>query len=167
MMIRILQASDAEAYQKIRLEGLKMNPEAFGSTYEREDAFSLETVRERLTPQTDKFVLGAFDDQGVLMGVVTFVRDSGVKTSHKGNVFGMYVTEEMRGLGLGKALLVELIHQARTCSGLEQINLTVVAGNTAAQKLYESLGFERYGLERRALKADSLYLDEVFMVLQL
>ncbi|GEO27772.1 hypothetical protein AAC03nite_35570 [Alicyclobacillus acidoterrestris] len=48
MNIRILYESDAQLYQELRLRALKINPEAFGSTYEREVKFSLETVVERL-----------------------------------------------------------------------------------------------------------------------
>lgn len=48
MEVRILNEIDAQLYQKIRLQALKNNPEAFGSTYEREVLFSLEYVAERL-----------------------------------------------------------------------------------------------------------------------
>ena len=41
MAIRILNKSDAKLYQEVRLSALKNNPEAFGSTYEREAQFSL------------------------------------------------------------------------------------------------------------------------------
>jgi hypothetical protein len=87
----VLQELDAIAYQKVRLEGLRNDPSAFGSTYDREVKFSLETVAERIKPSNDKFVLGLFEDDGQLSGVVTFMRDIGMKTNHKGNVFGMYV----------------------------------------------------------------------------
>ena len=50
MTISILNEHDAEAYQELRLQALQTNPEAFGSTYEREAAFSLSFVQERLTP---------------------------------------------------------------------------------------------------------------------
>ena len=63
MTIRILNESDARLYQELRLSSLKINPEAFGSTYEREVKFTLETVIERLKPNDDKFVLGAFVDR--------------------------------------------------------------------------------------------------------
>lgn len=167
MITRILQESDAQIYQELRLIGLKTNPEAFGSTYDRESIFSLETVKERIRPNRDKFVLGAFNENGLLSGLVAFVRDSGIKTSHKGNVYGMYVIQELRGKGLGKSLMLELIRKTRDCDGLEQINLTVVSNNESAKKLYRSVGFEIYGVERSALKYNGQYYDEDLMVLQL
>ncbi|WP_042397127.1 GNAT family N-acetyltransferase [Geomicrobium sp. JCM 19037] len=165
MDIRILNKSDAQLYQELRLSGLKVNPEAFGSTYQRELNFPLETVVERLNSTNDKFVLGAFNKSDSLVGIVTFMRETSLKTSHKGNVFGMYVAPEGRGQGLGKSLMVELIRNAKNCIGLEQINLTVVSANDSAKKLYKSVGFEVYGVERNALKFNGKYFDEDLMVL--
>ena len=167
MNIRVLEESDARLYQQLRLSALRINPDAFGSTYEREVKFSLETVIERMKPTYDSFILGAFDDTGSLVGIVTFMRESGIKTAHKGNVFGMYIAPEMRGHGLGKSLMLELIKKSRACEGLEQINLTVVSENEFAKKLYNSVGFEVYGVERNALKYNGYYFDEDLMVLKL
>ncbi|MFC5528306.1 GNAT family N-acetyltransferase [Cohnella yongneupensis] len=167
MIIRVLQQSDAEMYHNLRLNGLQTNPEAFGSTYDRESQFSIETVTERIKPTMEKFVLGAFMEQGILVGIVTFVRESSIKTSHKGNVYGMYVTQEMRGNGIGKALMLQLIKKARDCEGLEQLNLAVVSNNVSAMSLYQSVGFVTYGVERNALKYNDEYYDEDLMVLPL
>ncbi|WP_372633662.1 N-acetyltransferase family protein [Cohnella sp.] len=168
MNIRILQHSDAESYRQLRLAGLQTNPEAFGSTYEQEAQFTLETMINRITPSKDKFVLGAFAEDGSsLTGIVTFVRESGVKTSHKANVYGMYVAPSARGKGIGRRLLVELIEKAKECDGLEQINLAVVSDNAPAKKLYRALGFDTYGVEKNALKYNDQYYDEDFMVFRL
>ncbi|QSO52047.1 GNAT family N-acetyltransferase [Alicyclobacillus curvatus] len=167
MNLRVLDEPDARLYQQLRLSALSMNPDVFGSTYEREVKFSLETVRERMKPTNDRFVLGAFDDSGSLVGIVTFMRESGLKTAHKGNVFGMYVAPEMRGHGLGKSLMLELIKKARECDGLEQINLAVVSENEFAKRLYNSVGFQVYGVERNALKFNGHYFDEELMVLKM
>ncbi|BFT72232.1 GNAT family N-acetyltransferase [Paenibacillus sp. P36] len=102
MNIRVLEEFDAKLYQELRLKALKLSPEAFGSTYEREVQLTLDTFVERIKPTDGKFVLGAFDENGSLVGSVRFVRDSGMKSSHKGNVYGMYVAPEASGQGLGK-----------------------------------------------------------------
>jgi len=167
MNIRVLQESDAQAYQELRLTGLQTNPEAFGSTYERESNFTLETIIDRVKPSKDKFVMGAFDDEGTLIGMAAFVRENGMKTTHKGNLFGMYVREEMRGKGVSKNLLLALIARASEIDGVEQINLTVVSSNEPAKRLYYSVGFQTYGIERRALKYNGQYFDEDWMVLHL
>ena len=41
--------------------------------------------------------------------------------------------------------------------------LTVVQDNEQARRLYASLGFLDYGLEKNALKQDGRYYDEVLM----
>ena len=165
MNIRILKESDAHIYQELRLDALKMNPESFGSTYEREAGFTLETVMERIKPTKDKYIMGAFDPKGSLVGIVTFIRENDTKNRHKGNVFGMYIAPHSRGQGLGKVLMKELISKAKNCDGLEQINLTVVSNNDHAKNLYQSLGFKVYGTERNALKDQGHYFDEDLMVL--
>lgn len=164
-MIRVLQESDAEVYRVARLNALQKSSEAFGSTYDREAQLSLETFAQRIRPTEDKFVLGAFRGERDLVGIVTFVRESGHKTSHKGNVYGMYVEPFARGQGVGLALLEDLILRAKSLPGLEQIHLMVVADNVAAKRLYTSLGFEVYGVEPHALKLDGKYSDEELMVL--
>lgn len=167
MNIRILNESDAQQYQELRLIGLKTNPESYGSTYERESKFSMEAIIDRIRPTRDKFVLGAFNESGMLEGIVALVRESGMKTTHKANVFGMYISEEKRGIGIGKTLMLKLISIARDIDGVEQLNLSVVSDNEPAKKLYNSVGFKTYGIERNALKFSGQYYDEDLMVLQL
>lgn len=167
LITRILLESDAQQYQELRLSALMTNPEAFGSTYERESKFPLELIIDRIRPSKEKFVLGALNDNGLLEGIVALVRESGMKTTHKANVFGMYVTKEKRGRGIGKTLMFELINLARNVDGLEQLNLSVISSNEQAKRLYQLVGFETYGLERNALKFNGQYYDEDLMVLRL
>jgi ribosomal protein S18 acetylase RimI-like enzyme len=79
----------------------------------------------------------------------------------------MYVTPELRGRGIGKALLAEAIALARAVPGLDQLLLTVVTVNTAARQLYHSGGFEVYGQEPHALKQGDQFWDEELMILRL
>lgn len=162
-MIRMLNKQDAEAYQTIRLEALRVNPEAFGSTYEREAAFTVEEIGRRIAPEAGKFTLGAFEEDR-LIGIVTFVRDNGPKTKHKANLYGMYVSAECRGKGIGGKLLDTLIKEARQLDGVEQITLTVVQDNERAKALYVNSGFVVFGIEKNALKVEEIYYDEAWMV---
>ncbi|SEN23153.1 Ribosomal protein S18 acetylase RimI [Mesobacillus persicus] len=164
MEIRRLKSEDAKSYQKVRLEALKNNPEAFGSSYAEEKDRSIETYAERLASD-ESITIGAFQE-AELVGTVTLFREKYLKLSHKANIFAMYVQPDKRGLGVGKKLLLEAINQANTIDGIEQLNLTVVATNEPAKNLYTSLGFEVFGRERHALKfEDGTYLDEEHMVL--
>ncbi len=149
------------------MRALQDNPEAFGSTYEETQQRGKESFRQRLRqPRTETFYVGAFEDER-LVGIVGFFRESGTKGQHKGYIISMYVAPEQRGSGVGKALVTEAIAQARTIPGLEQLLLAVVTTNTAARRLYLSLGFEVYGTEPRALRQDDQYWDEELMILRL
>lgn len=79
----------------------------------------------------------------------------------------MYVADRARGRGVGKALMAALIERARELPDLDAILLSVAASQAAAQKLYSSLGFEAYGLERGALRIHDQKIDEHYMQLTL
>ena len=59
-----------------------------------------------------------------------------------------------------------LIERAAADPALDQIILAVGAGQTAARRLYLSLGFEPFGQEPRALKIGDHYVDEIHLLLR-
>ena len=74
----------------------------------------------------------------------------------------MGVLQEFGGHGLGGALLSEGIRWAGG-AGICRLELTVMAHNERAVRLYERMGFEREGVRRRALLVDGAWVDEHFM----
>ena len=142
---------------------MKVHLEAFGSSLEYEGEKPISWWAERLETTT---VFGGWVNNSPLVGVTGFAVEDGVKSRHKGVIWGMYVRPEARGTGLAAALVQQVVvAHARTL--VEQVRLTVVASNVAARRLYSAAGFEEYGLERRALKVGNEYYDEVLMALQL
>jgi RimJ/RimL family protein N-acetyltransferase len=156
--IRRLGAADAEAFRSIRLEGLRNDPEAFGSTFEKESSEPEQYFVDRLTRNA---VFGGFAG-GRLVGVAGFYSFGDTKSKHKGVLFGMYITPEARGSGLAAALVETLLKHAS--EEVEQVQLTVVANNPRARRFYQRMGFVEYGLEERSLKYNGAYFDEVLMV---
>jgi len=167
VLIRVLTPADAVAFSKLRRERLEDSPRAFAESLAEHDSLPLSKIAERLSRSPDNFVVGAFSPKAELIGMAGFARNSRLKSRHKGVIWGVYVRPGWRGAGVGRALLTELIRQAKKSSGLEQIYLTVSTTQVAARRLYESLGFECFGHERHALKIGDDYVDEDHMVLWL
>jgi ribosomal protein S18 acetylase RimI-like enzyme len=73
----------------------------------------------------------------------------------------MYVRPDARKTGIGRRLVEAIVDLAR--QRVELVQLTVVRDNEQARRLYASLGFLEYGVEKNALKQDGRYYDEVLM----
>ncbi len=164
MEVRLLTSEDAIIYKEIRLEALKNHPEAFGSSYEEESNYPLERFQGRFN-QENSFTFGAFIDHK-LIGVVTLIKQTRRKMSHRADIVAMFVRADYRKSGIGKRLMSEAIALAKELN-TEQVYIAVTSINEAAKRLYLSLGFKTYGIDYRALKFDDTYYDEELMVLKL
>ena len=162
--IRPLGAADAEQYQRIRLESLRLHPEAFGASYEETLRLRLAEIVERLTASGFTRFGGLAD--GKLVGLAGLQMRSGEKEKHKAHLFSMYVDAAHRGTGLARQLVEAVIAGARE-AGAVVLHLSVTVGNAPAQRFYRRLGFSVYGIERRSLKVDGRFLDEELMALDL
>lgn len=167
MDIRILAAEDALVYRELRLRALSLNPEAFSTIYDDYVERPFEQIAAQLAPTDHHFTLGAFNDTGDLVGVVTLVRERAPKVRHTASLVGMFVAPEARRRGIARALVADLIGRAGNLAGVERIKLSVVKGNDAAAALYRLLGFQTYGVEPDALKSRNRYWDELHMVLSI
>lgn len=163
--IRLLNDADLPAYKALRDVGLKNDPEAFTTDFDRASALPPATYATRLgQPPDDHFILGAFDAQGAMLGAVVCEREARLKKRHEAALAGMIIAPGVRGRGIGKALLARFDELARQLPGLEQVVLSVTASNAHAVKLYQDAGFVRYGLQPRAIKLDGRYHDKVLML---
>jgi len=161
LAVRQLTVSDAELFREIRLEGLRLNPEAFGSTFEDEESAPIDKYLAWLA---NSQVFGAFDGAHIV-GVAAFGPFTGRKESHKGWLRAMYVRSSHRRTGASRLLVQTVIDAAR--QRVEILQLSVVSDNLAAIRLYQSFGFVRYGLEEHSLKQNGRYFDEIHMFLDL
>ncbi|WP_330329499.1 GNAT family N-acetyltransferase [Streptomyces sp. NBC_00536] len=84
------------------------------------------------TPGVDILVLEA---AGIRAGHIWIGRSAG-----QAYVFDVEVAEDMRGRGHGRSLML-LAEGAARAAGLDTLGLHVFAGNTPAERLYESLGY--------------------------
>ena len=161
--LRRLVASDAAAFQALRLGALQEAPSAFGSSYQEEKDESLDAVAQRIAPAAGRIITGAWaGDQ--LVGTLGIRRKTSVKQGHQAVIWGVYVAPHQRGQGIAQAMLAEALQFAQQQAGLLQIHLGVTTTNTAALRMYEAAGFRIYGTEPAALNVDGQLLDEYLMV---
>ena len=163
--IRRLDSSESAAFRRLRLEALRLHPEAFAASYE--EAAQLdpeELVRRFLSPPS--CVFGGFTGNEALAGIVALMGSTLAKLRHKASLVSFYVPAHHRNSGLGRALLAAAITYARE-TGLSIVQLQVTAGNEAACHLYEDLGFRLFGVEPRGLCVNEVFYDTHMMVLDL
>lgn len=167
MEVKQLNAADARAYQNLRLLALQESPTAFSASYQDEADRSIEEVAARLAPAKDGAIcmLGVFD-QAALAGFVAIIHPQREKLRHCVELAGMYVAPQCRRRGFGSALLKAAIAHSRAIDGVRQIKLGVNVTNGAAKALYQSVGFESYGVEPDALNVDGVFYGEEHYVLR-
>ncbi len=162
-IVRRLGAPDAASYRALRLDGLLAHPEAFSASWEDEISRPLTWFADRIESNV---VFGGFSSsRRDLAGVAGLLVPEATKVRHKGVLWGMFVRPEARKSGMGAGLVASVVEHAAQI--VEELQLTVVASNTAAVSLYTRAGFKPYGLAKRALKVGDLYYDELLMTLPL
>jgi RimJ/RimL family protein N-acetyltransferase len=148
----------------MRLDALRLHPRAYGSSYEEEVEYSLETMGARW-PVAPGVMLGGFVGDR-LIGFTGLRVEPMVKTRHKGFIYTVYVDQAFRGLGLATGMVEAAIAAGRD-AGLRFVTLTCAVGNDGARRIYERLGFRTFGIEPRGLLVDGAFVDEERMMLDL
>lgn len=162
--IKPLEKSDYEAFFELRILGLATDPHAFWASKEEEGPELRQKFEDRIT-HAFNFSLGAFVS-GQLVGVMSFNRYSQYKLSFKGDIVGVYVHPDFRGMKIGDQLLAATIERAFAIDGVTKLTLAVTANNARAKNLYEKYGFIEYGFEKRGMRVGDTYYDQFFMDLE-
>jgi ribosomal protein S18 acetylase RimI-like enzyme len=166
-IIRPLEPADAGAYQTLRLRALLDRPAAFASSHEEERDTPLSDVATRLAPREHgAVVLGAFEGES-LVGMAGVQREALRKLAHKAVLWGVYVAPAARRRGIGRELVAAALARTGAMAGVRQILLGVNAANPVAIALYQSLGFQAFGVEPGFMLLDGTLHDEVQMVCRL
>lgn len=175
--VRRLMPADLGAYKTLRDEALRLHPEAFTSDHESQRLRTPESYLGRLglnDPLGGSFLLGAFVPEvggERLVGSVGLERETRPKTRHISALIGMMVLPAYTRRGVGRALVLACIDEARRAQALELIVLSVTASSDRVVRLYERAGFERYGLLPRAVKLvdarGERYFDKAQMMMRI
>lgn len=167
MHIAVLAAADAAPYKALMLHAYAHAADAFTSTPEERasepDSWWLQRIAN---PGGLTIGFGAFDG-GALVGTVALEFSAKPKTRHKALLVAMFVREEHRGGGVARQLLQVAIDHCRQRGGIRVLQLEVTDGNLPAQRLYQRLGFQPYGVEPLAVLTPGGYRSKVHMWLDL
>ncbi|KVC84978.1 GNAT family N-acetyltransferase [Burkholderia ubonensis] len=161
--IRLLDAADAALFQSLRLRAVETSPTSFLPTRDEEAGVSIAEFAARITPTPSQAVFGAFEDD-TLVGITGVRRDARTKVAHKATIWGVFVDPAYRGRGIAQSLLERATAHAAQAWQCRQLLLCVNEINGAAERLYASQGFVRFGTEPRSLFVDGRFYDEHHMV---
>lgn len=157
LTVRRLTEQDSEAFRRVRLEALRLHPEAFGASYEawcqRPTSFFAEKLR------SDR-VFGGFDSENTLQGIIGLRCETAPKLCHIATIWGMYVRADLRGSGLAALLMAAALEAA---GPVRTVKLAVVTTNQAACALYRAFGFITWATDTAALCVDGVFHDEFLM----
>jgi ribosomal-protein-alanine acetyltransferase len=115
------------------------------------DAWSRETMRAELASAHGVY-LAAVEEGGALIG---YAGAGLVPRGDFGEIQTIGVAESARGRGIGRALMQQLLGEARR-RGIPRMLLEVRADNPVAQALYASLGFETIAVRPRYYQPDGV-----------
>jgi ribosomal protein S18 acetylase RimI-like enzyme len=160
-MIRKLLPTDADAALSLRRGALEREPMAFSSS-PTEDRVQVSGALEEYLSHATKAIFGAFDPD--LVGMAGIAREEGANSRHKAQLWGVYVTQVCRGAGIGRTLVEAALEFASGLEGVTHVHLAVAESGTAAQALYQRLGFRTWGTEPAAIRVGDVYIAERHMV---
>lgn len=137
---------------------LVSEPEEITLTVEQE----INYVKSKMESQNELILIGMIDGKHIGNCSINSVGTK-QRYRHRCSV-AIALYQEYCGLGIGKQMMKAALNEAEKY-GYEQVELEVVASNTSAIALYESLGFEIYGTMKNNMKfKDGTYEDAHMMV---
>ena len=146
-----------EEVKRLRLEALRTDPAAFGSSPEEDEALP-EAEWKRRMPNS---LFAISDDKPV--GMIAFLFGNRAKSKHIADIFAVYVTPGQRGKGVGTLLLETTLSEIRRNKEIRKIKLMVNPEQRAAVRLYKAAGFVVAGKAKREFKVGRRYVDMVYM----
>lgn len=146
MEIRRIRPDEWRELRDLRLHALQDAPDAFSSTYEEESGDTESQWMEWASGAAaggSSFGVIAVDDEACWIGMAIGAPHS----DHPGEagLFAMWVDPAVRGSGIGRALVEEIVRWARS-DGSPVLRLRVTQSNDAAVRLYTRAGFSDEGI---------------------
>ena len=136
--IQRLAAHEAPRLRAIRLRALTESPDAFATTCDEAAALPPESWAAQLQSMATFLALVDGEDVGLVRGAPDEARTDAAW------LISMWVAPEVRGRGVGEALVAAVVEWARA-SGARRLLLDVGDHNRPAIALYARMGFEPNG----------------------
>jgi GNAT superfamily N-acetyltransferase len=143
VVIEPITVENIQAFKAVRLRALREDPAAFGSTYEREAAFSDEEWLTRAMRWNGELGIGFLaTEDGSLCGIAGALLEP--LDPPQARLVSMWTAPGFRQRGAGR-LLVETVMAWARGRGVHRLLLTVVCNNQGAIDFYGRLGFAMTG----------------------
>lgn len=97
-----------------------------------------------------------------VLGITSIIKEDASLMEHRG-IFGIILSKEIRGEGVGEELMKLVIKEAKKVLNLKIITLNVFEENNIAINLYKKLKFIPVGKIEKGLKYFKKYETEIIM----
>ncbi|MHB2037606.1 MAG: GNAT family N-acetyltransferase [Nitrososphaerales archaeon] len=155
--IRKLPRSRWKDYRNLRLEALKSDPSAFGSSFEEEVTLTEGEWKRRI----QNILFATSNDTPV--GMIGCVFGDRLKAKHIAEIHGVYVSPGHRGEGIGTKMLGHALQMIRKNKRAVKAELWVNPEQLAAVKLYKKSGFVVSGKSKKSIKVGRMFFDMLLM----
>jgi ribosomal protein S18 acetylase RimI-like enzyme len=155
--IRKLPADRWEQYRNLRLEALRSDPAAFGSSFEEESVLTEDEWKRRMSNAL--FAVSG----GTPIGMIVCLFNDRPKIRHIAEIVGVYVSANYRGEGVATEMLKHSLSLIRSHGGIVKVKLAVNPEQRAAVRLYKKAGFLVTGRTKKELMVGRRYVDMLFM----
>lgn len=136
-------------------------PQEAECTLEEEEAFIESVVSDA------NHLMILCEMEGCVAGTCDLRFNSRIKTRHRASM-GIALRRDYWGLGIGTAMMTQLIALARGREGVIQLELEYLEGNARARALYEKMGFRIVSMMPDAIRqTDGTFINEYCMMLKL
>lgn len=136
-------SKDWQKYKEIRLETLKMEPDAFSSKYSDVAGYSDEYWKGLIEDENNIFLLALHENE--VIGVIRATFNAPDESPSTAVLGGFYVRKEFRNKGVGRLLLGTVIDHIKNNNAIKEVRLYVKPQQTSAIALYNSVGFKKTG----------------------
>jgi GNAT superfamily N-acetyltransferase len=156
---RALTPEDLSALSALRLEGIRLYPNAFLLT----EAEAVQAPQTQILNWLMSGNVHGVTDGRRLVGFAGMHGQGFALSRHRMHVGPFYVTPERHGTGAAELLLDHLVDTARAARA-SQLELWVAEGNMQARAFYAKHGFAAHGRIPSAVILDGVRSDDLFMV---